>query len=192
MGLLADLWLPILLSAAIVFIASSILHMLIPIHKGDAKKLPGEDSIMENMRSQNVQPGEYMFPHACSMKEMSSPEMLERFKTGPVGFLTVVPSGGPGMGKNLVQWFLYCVLISFFVAYIASLMLHRGAEYMIVFRITGTTAILGYAISQISNSIWRGIRWTTTLKFILDGIIYGLLTGGTFGWLWPGIVLSAE
>ena len=89
------------------------------------------------------------------------------------------------MGKNLVQWFLYCVLISLFAGYIGSFRLQPGTHYMEVFRLTGTVAILGYAVGNIPNSIWKGISWVTTLKFIFDGVIYGLLTAGTFGWLWP-------
>ena len=137
---LIDLWLPILLSAVFVFIASSILHLMIPIHKGDYQKLPGEDEVLEQMRAQGVQPGSYMFPCAASMKDVGSPEMIEKCQLGPVGFLTVVPSGPPGMGKNLIQWFLYSVLISLVVAYVALLGLFRGATYATVFRVTGTVA----------------------------------------------------
>ena len=69
---LTELWFPILLSAVFVFLVSSILHMVIPIHKGDFKKMPGEDKVLEAMRSQNLQPGSYMFPCAESMKDMAS------------------------------------------------------------------------------------------------------------------------
>jgi hypothetical protein len=182
---LADLWLAILLSAVFVFVASSILHMLLPIHKGDLKKLPGEAEVLEAMRNQGVQPGDYMFPCPASMKDCGSPEMVEKFKQGPVGNMTVVASGPPSMGKSLVQWFLYCVLISFFAAYITTFSLEPGAHYLKVFRLTGTVAVVGYAFGSITNSIWKGTSWWVTLKFIFDGVIYGLLTAGTFGWLWP-------
>ncbi len=185
MAFLADLWLPILLSAVFVFVASSILHMVSPIHKGDFQKLSGEAKVLEEMRAQGIQPGDYAFPCPDSMKEMASPEMIEKYTQGPVGFMTVVPSGAPAMGKNLVQWFLYSVLVGVFVAYIATLGLGRGAEYMAVFRMTGTVAILGYSVAQIPDSIWKGRSWGTTLKFIFDGVVYGLVTAGTFGWLWP-------
>ena len=98
---LTDLWLPILLSAVFVFIASSILHMVIPIHKSDFKKMPGEEKVLAEMRSQSVQPGSYTFPCAETMKNMGAPEMVEKFKLGPVGFVTVVPNGPPAIGKSL-------------------------------------------------------------------------------------------
>lgn len=182
---ITELWLPILLSAVFVFVVSSIIHMVIPIHKGDYKKLPGEDAVLSAMRSHNPRPGSYLFPCADSMKEMCSPAMTEKRKRGPVGFLTIVPSGPPGMGKNLVQWFIYTVVIGVFVAYLATLGLERGAVYMPVFRFTGTIAILGYALAAVPDSIWKGQKWGITLKFVFDGIIYGLVTAGTFGWLWP-------
>jgi hypothetical protein len=104
---LGALWLPILLSAVFVFIVSSILHMVLPIHRNDYGKLPGEPAVLEAMRTQSVTPGTYMFPRPDSVKDMCSPEMQEKYNQGPVGYLTVLPNGQPAMGKNLVLWFLY-------------------------------------------------------------------------------------
>ncbi|NOX58105.1 MAG: hypothetical protein GXP29_04510 [Planctomycetes bacterium] len=114
--------------------------------------------------------------------------MVEKYKQGPVGFLTVMPSGTFKMGTCLTQWFLYSLLVSVFAAYITHTALEPGASYLAVFRLTGTVAVAVYGVSYIPNSIWKGTSWTTTLKFIFDGIIYGLVTAGTFGWLWPSVV----
>lgn len=182
---LTALWLPILLSAVIVFVASSILHMVLPIHKSDYRKLPDENKLMDAMRTAGVTPGrEYRFPF-CTMKEMKSPEAQERFKRGPVGVLTITPSGLPAMGKLLGQWFVYCVVVSFFTAYLTGRTRVEGTQYLEVFRVAGTTAFLAYSLAQIQNAIWRGASWVVTFKHVLDGLIYGLLTAGTFGWLWP-------
>lgn len=180
-----QLCLPILLSAVFVFVASSILHMVLKIHNGDYKKLPGEDQIMETMRGQGIEPGMYMLPHAGSMKDMGTPEMIEKYNRGPVAWLTVLPNGPIAMGKSLVQWFIYTAFIGFVVAYVATLALSGGAEYKVVFRLTGTVAILAYAFSAFPESIWKGQGWCVTLKFVFDGVVYGLVTAGTFGWLWP-------
>jgi len=182
---LSDLWLPILASAVFVFVASSILHMVIPIHKGDYKKLPGEDKLLEAMRGERLEPGTYMFPCPESMKAMGSPEMLAKYGQGPVGFMTVISNGPPAMGKNLTQWFIYTLVIGVFVAYLGALALGRGVEYGVVFRFTGTAAILGYALAAVPESIWKGQRWGVTLTFIFDGLVYGLVTGATFAGLWP-------
>lgn len=182
---LLDLWLPILLSAVFVFIASSVIHMALPIHKSDFKKLAGETDVLAAMRAQGVQPGSYMFPCAESMKDMATPEMVEKQNLGPVGFLSVVPNGPYNMGKALVQWFVYAVVVAIFVGYVGTFTLERGADYSTVFRLTGTVAILGHAVSHVPDSIWKGVSWGITGKFIFDGIVYGLVTAGTFGWLWP-------
>lgn len=182
---LLDLWLPILLAAVLVFVVSSILHMVIPLHRSDYRKLPGEADILAAIREQGVSPGLYSFPFPASMKDMASPEHLEKMKQGPVGLLTIMPSGPPAMGKSLVQWFLFSILIGVFVGYVGSLSLAPGAEYMEVFRLTGTVAILGYAVNSIPESIWKGLSWVTTAKFIFDGVVYGLVTAGAFAWLWP-------
>ena len=179
------LWLPMLLSAVIVFVASSIIHMVLPMHKSDYRKLPEEDRVLEAMRAAGVTPGRmYHFPYTTH-KEMKSPEAVERFKHGPVGLLTVIPSGPPAMGKYLGQWFLYCVVICIFVAYLTGRTRSPGTPYLEVFRVAGTTAFLGYAGAQIQDSIWKGQSWSVTSKHVFDGLIYGLLTAGTFGWLWP-------
>jgi len=179
------LWLPILLSAVIVFVASSIIHMALPIHKSDYRKLPDEEKALDTLRATGVTPGrEYRFPY-CTQKEMKSPENTEKFKRGPVGLLVVMPNGVMSMGKFLAQWFLYCVVVSIFAAYLTGRTRPPGTEYLEVFRVAGCTAFIGYSLAQAQNSIWRGVTWGVTLKHMLDGLIFGLLTVGTFGWLWP-------
>ncbi len=182
---MAQLWLPILLSAVFVFIASSIIHMATPMHKADFRKMPGEDAILTQMRAQGLQPGSYMFPGAESMKDCGSPEMIEKFKRGPVGMMTVMPSGAPGMGKNLVQWFLFSVLVSAFVAHLAGQAFAPGAASKMVFHMSALAAVLGYATRPLPDSIWKGQPWSITVKFVIDGVVYAAVTGLTFAWLWP-------
>lgn len=179
------LWLPILLSAVIVFVASSVIHMLLTYHRPDYRKLPNEDRLLGAMRAETLSPGEYMFPHATDLKATSSPEMIEKFKRGPVGILTVFPGGPPVMVKHLTQWFVFCLVVGLFVAYVAGRTLAPGAAYLTVFRIAGTVAFLAYAGYQPVASIWRGQAWSVTAKNSFDGLLYGLLTAGVFGWLWP-------
>ena len=49
----------------------------------------------------------------------------------------------------------------------------------------GAAAILGYAFSSVDESIWKGLSWNVTAKFVFDGVLYGLATGAAFAWLWP-------
>lgn len=179
---LTALWLPILLASVIVFVASSIAHMVLPFHKNDYKKLPDEEAVRAAVRG--VPRGVYMFP-ACDHKNMKDPAIQEKFKQGPVGTLVVLPSGTMNMGKFLGQWFGYCLVISFFVAYLAAHTLAPGTHYLQVFRVVGTAAILAYGLAQIPNGIWGGHPWSAVTKNLVDGVVYGLLTAGTFGWLWP-------
>ena len=182
---LLALWLPIVLSAVAVFAASSVIHMVLGYHKSDYGKLPGEDQIADAMRAQNVPPGNYIVPHCTSMKEMGSPETIAKYDRGPVAQMTVMPNGQPAMGKLLGLWFLFSVVISLFAAYMTGRALGPGAEYLEVFRFAGTTAFLGYSAAEPIASIWKGQPWSVTAKHVFDGLIYALLTGGIFGWLWP-------
>ncbi len=185
MSAILELWLPILLSAVGVFVASSILHMLIPIHKGDHGALPNEEDLMKAMRDNKVQPGSYMFPHCNDMKEMSTDPMMEKYQNGPVGFMTVLPSGTPTIGKNLFQWFIFSITVSIFAAYVASFTLGTEAHYLRVFRLTGTVAFIAYGWGEITQSIWKGQSWIVTGKFLFDGLVYALVTAGVFGSMWP-------
>ena len=182
---LSSLWLPILLSAVIVFVASSIIHMASPWHKSDYPKVPNEDKVMDALRPFAIPPGDYMIPRPSSQKDMQSPEFTEKLKKGPVMMVTVLPNGPRGMGKYLVQWFLYCVVVGFLAAYVAGRALPMGAEYLPVFRFVGDTAFIGYSVALWQTSIWYLRSWLTTFKVTVDGLVYACLTAGTFGWLWP-------
>ena len=179
------LWLPIVLSAVVVFLASSVLHMVLTYHQSDYHPLPHAGNVMEAMRKAGGAPGAYHLPYATSMKEAGTPEMMEKFKQGPVGTMIVRPSGPPAMGKALTQWFIYCLVISFFLAYVASRTLDPGVHYLAVFRIVGTVGFMAYAGANAAESIWKGQAWSTTLKNVFDGFVYATLTAGVFGWLWP-------
>jgi hypothetical protein len=182
---LMSLWIPILLSAVIVFIASSLFHTVLPIHRNDFRKVPSEDSVMEALRKFDIPPGDYLVPCAANPKDMKSPEFIDKMTKGPVAFMTVMPSGRPSMGKSLAQWFVYCVIVSIFAAYITGRTLEPGVHYLRVFRVAGCMAFTGYSLALLQDSIWYRRAWSTTFKSVIDGLIYGLLTAGTFGWLWP-------
>jgi hypothetical protein len=179
------LWLPILLSAVIVFVVSSVIHMASPWHKSDYPQVPNEERIMDALRPLAIPPGDYMIPRPSSRQEMGSPEFAEKMKKGPVLILTVVPSGPITMGKKLVLWFLYAGVVGLFAAYVAGRALPAGAAYLRVFRFVGATAFIGYSVALWQMSIWYHRAWSTTIKTTVDGLIYALLTAGTFGWLWP-------
>lgn len=181
---LTALWLPIVLSAVIVFFASSLMHMLLPYHRSDYQKLPDEDKLLAALRAAGLKRGLYVFPH-CTHDRMKSPEVVEKYKQGPVGMLTVLPNGPPVMAKFLGLWFAFCLLIGFFVAYLTGRTLAPGANYLEVFRVVGTAAFLAYGLGNLSNGIWKGQTWSVTIKEVIDGLVYALLTAGTFGWLWP-------
>jgi hypothetical protein len=181
---LMSLWLPILLSAVVVFLLSWLIHMLLPFHRGDFRKAPSEDEVMDSLRRLNIPNGDYMVPHPGSPQAMRSPEFQEKFKRGPVLTMTVM-TGASSMGSSLIQWLLYCVVVSLFAAYLASRALAPGAPYLSVFRFAGTTAFVGYSLALWQNSIWYKQSWAKTLKYTIDGMIFGLFTGGMFGWLWP-------
>jgi len=179
------LWLPIVLSAVIVFVASSIIHMVSPWHKSDYPKLANEEALRAALRPLAIPPGDYMIPRPASRQDLGSPEFQNKMKEGPILMLTVVPNGPLGMGKSLGLWFLYSLVVGVFSAYVAGRALPVGSVYLHVFRFAGTAAFLCYSVALWQMSIWYHRGWGITIKATLDGLVYALLTAGTFGWLWP-------
>ncbi len=182
---LASLWLPVLLAAVFVFVVSSVVHMVLPLHKGDVAKLPDEQPVMDALRASGVKPGHYWFPGVCSMEEMKSPETQARFAQGPVGYLILRQNGMPSMGKSLLQWFVTSLVISLVTGYVATIGLGTEAAGDDVFRLTATVAFLAYAGATVNEPMWKGARWDVAWRFVFDGLLYGLATGAAFAWLWP-------
>jgi hypothetical protein len=182
---LGSLWLPIVLSAVLVFIASSIIHMVIKYHNKDYTRLPNEDAVRAAIRAGNPPPGQYVIPYCTDMKEMEKPEVKQKYIEGPVGVLNLLRPGLPNMGKNLSQWFAFILVVSLFIAYIAAHSIPAGARYLEVFRVVGATGFLAYGAGQFTAAIWMGKPWKVAWKDGFDGLVYGLVTAGTFGWLWP-------
>ena len=182
---LSALWMPIVVSAVFVLIALMLIHGLLGWHKGDTVAIPGEAKVLETMRSVNLQPGEYRFPYGVTVAEMTAPEFIEKMKQGPVGVMSVWPNGEINMGKLMGLWFLYSLIVAVLVAYITGRTHGVGTPYLEIFRVTGAVAFCCYVVAHWQNWIWWGKSTRFTVTHSLDGIIYALLTAGTFGWLWP-------
>jgi Flp pilus assembly protein TadB len=177
------LWLPILVSAVLVFVASSLIHMVLKYHASDHRPVPQEDALAELLRP--LEPGQYTIPYAGSMKEMGEPAFVEKMKRGPIAIITMRRAGSAGVGPSLAAWFVFSIAVSIFAAYVAGRALGPGADYLAVFRFAGTTALVAYAVGGWQESIWYGRPWGTTVKNTIDGVIYAAITAGVFGWLWP-------
>ncbi len=182
---IAALWMPIAVAAVLVFLASSVLHMVLTYHRADYKKLPNEDETLAGLRKASLTPGVYFFPYCGTPKDAQTPEMQAKYQSGPVGLMTILRSEAPKMGKYLGLWFVFILVVSIFVAYLAGRTLPASAHYLAVFRVAGATAFLAYSLGQLPESIWKGQPWSNTLRGMLDGLIYALVTAGAFGWLWP-------
>ena len=181
---LTSLWLPILLSAVVVFIGSSLLHMVLKYHRTDFAKVPNEDALLDALRP--IPPGDYMMPYSSGPEQMKDPAFQDKVKRGPMAVLTIMHGDmQTSFKKALALWFVYSLVVSVFAAYIAGRALRPRTEFAEVFRFVGTTAFLGYALAMAQQSIWYGKKWSTTFKSMFDGLIYALLSAGIFGWLWP-------
>jgi hypothetical protein len=182
---LGALWLPIVLSAVLVFVVSSVIHMVLKWHNSDYHGFSNEEAVRAAVRSGNPAPGTYVIPYCADMKEMQGAAMQQKFVEGPVGVVYLKRAGPASMGASLGQWFVFTLVVSFFVAYIASHALPQGSTYLKVFQVVGSTGFLAYAAGNIPSAIWMGKPWPATTKETIDALLYGMVTAGAFGWLWP-------
>jgi hypothetical protein len=180
---LGSLWLPIVASAVLVFVVSSLVHMVFKYHNRDYTKIPNEDAVRAAIRG--AKPAQYLIPYCADMKDMGKPEMQQKYVEGPMVVMNVMPNGVPKMGKSLTQWFLFVLIVSFLIGYVAAHTIPPGAAFLGVFRVLGAAGFLAYAAGVLPASIWMGQPWSVACKEVFDGLLYGLVTAATFGWLWP-------
>lgn len=180
---LVSLWVPILASAVLVFFASAIIWMVVKWHDSDWKELPDEEAARAALKG--VPRGEYTMPYAMTAEARATAEFKRKCEEGPMAMVTIFDAGMPNMGKQLALWFVYCLVVSWFVAYLLVATTAPDANYLQVFQVAGTAAFLAYSGSAIPATIWFGQGWGRTIKDIIDGLVYALLTAGVFGWLWP-------
>ena len=179
-----SLFLPALLAAVLVFVASSIIHMVLQLHASSYKKLGNEDEVRDALRKTSPAPGQYVLPHS-ELKDAASPEMVRKFEEGPVGVLYVRPSGPMKLGPFLGQWFVYLLVVGLMVGYLARATCPPGTAYLQVFQLIGAASWLAYSWASVADSIWMGKPWGVTCADMRDGLIYALLTAGSFAWMWP-------
>jgi hypothetical protein len=178
------MWLPILLSAVAVFIVSSVIHMITPWHKNDFPRLANEDAALDALRALAIPPGDYLMPRPATRAEMGSSEFKEKVARGPVVLLTVM-KGGVDMARSLGGWFVYLLVVSALAAHVAWRALPAGAPREHVFHQVALVAFAGYALALWQMSIWYRRAWSLTIKATVDGLIYAVITGLVFAWLWP-------
>lgn len=186
MPFITELWMPILVAAVGVFIASSLIHMVFKWHNSDYRKLANEDEVRAAIRASSPAPGQYALPHCTDMKQMAAPEMQRKFAEGPIAFVVLKPAGPPNMAPMLGQWFVMNLVVAALAAYIASkTLLVMPSTFLGVCREVGVITFLAYAGGSVSGGIWMGKPWGSVAKEALDAIIYGVVSALAFAWLWP-------
>lgn len=193
MDMLLPLWLPILLSAAAVWIVSMILGLPFFHHKNDWIGLPAEqeDALAAFLRAQGIKPGNYLFPDFRTREAMESEKVKKALNEGPVGHLSLWTTP-MGMGGKLAATFVVYLVVSTLIAYLTRVAIPSGgvggtgeASFGRVFQVAGTAGILAYGFAHMPSAIWWGAYKRTIVANVIDGVIYGCITGAIFAWRWP-------
>ncbi|MFT3807062.1 hypothetical protein [Arenimonas sp.] len=185
MHMLPAVWLPILVAAIGVFVASALIHMLFRWHHSDFRRLPDEDAAAAALRSKPLPPGQYTLPYCDGMKEMQTEEMQKRYRDGPIAVLIVRKPGIPGMGPILFQWFLLNLAIATIAAMLVLQVVGLQAHPHAAGHLVGMISLLAYGCGSVTNGIWFAKPWGTVAKDLLDALIYGTVSAFAFVWLWP-------
>jgi hypothetical protein len=179
------LWLPVIVSAVVVFLVSWVLHMALKYHRADYRRLPDEAGVRAALGKAAPSPGLYMTPYCEDPKQANEPAHKELFVKGPVALLSVAPNGMPNMGKHLGLWFGLSLLVSFLTAYVARKTMTPATDTVLVLRVTAAVAFGCYGIGPIIDSIWKWQPWGNTIRAMIDALVYAIATGLVFMWLWP-------
>ena len=182
---LVQLWLPILVAAIAVFVASSLIHMVFNWHAADYRGLSNEDDVRAVIRAGGAGPGEFFMPYCADKKDMGKPEVIAKFREGPVGQLVLRPVGAPTMGKALGLWFALNLVIAILAGYLACRTLAAGSSFAQIVRVVGLFTFVAYAGGAVQQAVWMGKPWASAAKDVGDALIYAVVTGLAFGWLWP-------
>lgn len=186
MAIFFSLWLPALVSAAAIFVLSSIIHMVLPWwHRSDYVALPNEAAVLDALRPFNIPPGEYLAPRPTSGEDMRSAAFTEKMVRGPVFSINIFRNGPISMGKPLMLWFLYLVVLAFTAGHIARGALGPAASGHALFHTVALSAFMGFAFGLWQAVIWFNRSAVTTLKATIDGLLYSIVMGAIFVWLWP-------
>lgn len=188
---LAELWLPIVLTAVLVFIAGAVMWMALPHHHKDWVGVPGEEALMNTLRANGVKSGQFMFPFLGCGKESRSEEAKAKMKQSPSGVM-IVWDGMPSMGKAMALTFVFNLVVAALIAYVASIALAPGAAFVDVARVVGTTGLLAYIAGQIPFAIWFRKSGRSVAADVFDGVVYTALAVLAFGFLWPSAPTIGE
>lgn len=182
---LQELWLPILVTAIAVFVASSLIHMVFKWHNSDYRKLANEDEVSAAIRAGAPAPGLYLLPHCADMKAMLEEPMQKKFRDGPVALLTVKPPGPPAIGGALLKWFLLTLVLATVAGLTVRHIYAPGSDSKAAGHLVGLLSFLAYGCGSVQNGIWMGKPWASVAKDLLDAFIYGTISGLVFWQLWP-------
>ncbi len=196
MDFLTHLWLPIVASAGAVWIASCLAWMVVGHHKGDWKEIPNEGEFIAAVQRMGIPAGSYGFPEFRKCEGLTKEQKKakwEDMQKGPMGLLRV---WGPiSMGKNMVLTLLVYLVASALVGYIgwnalghadsvAGSLAGRPA-FAKVMQVLGTAGVLAYSFASLPNDIWFQKSRREVVTHLVDGVVFGLITGAVFAWLWP-------
>lgn len=180
-----SLWLPIVVTAVAVFIISSLVHMVFKYHASDYGTVPNEDAIRAAVNTNPPAPGRYVIPHCKDMKDMTTPEMMNKYQQGPVMHFTILPNGTPNMGKYLGMWFLWTLVIATVVAWLTAKVYGLAVPALGAAKLAAVLTFIAHGFGTVTESIWMGRPWGSSAKYLLDAALYAAGTFGVFLWLWP-------
>ncbi len=185
MEYVTHLWLPVLITAVAVFIASSLIHMVFKWHNSDYKKLSNEDAVRDAIRAGSPSPGQYVVPYCADMKDMQNEAMQQKYIAGPIGMLTLRKNGPPSIGGSLIQWFVYVLVVAAIAGAMAMRVFGVGGNAHGAGHLVGLVSFLTFTGGSVQMGIWMGKPWGSVIKDVLDGLIYATIGCLVFTWLWP-------
>ena len=185
MQFLVELWIPILVSVGLCFIGSAASWMMLPFHRHEWHRLPTEPGVLDALREDMPSPGRYNFPFTMDGQNANRADLKASLEKGPIGFLTIAPPGVIPMWMMLGQMIVFYTIVTTLTAYVAWASLRINAPYTAVLKLVGIVSAMAYVMGSAPESIWYARPWRHWIVQAVEGIVFGVMTGAVFAWLWP-------
>src|SRR5690606_1984858 len=113
------------------------------------------------------------------------PEMKQKLADGAVGVLVLRAPGSAGHGASLAPRFGLILVVSLLTPYVAAKVLSATVSTVAVVRLVAVVTVITYTLAPFSLGRWSGQPWRSVIKHAVDGVVFGLIAGAVFAWLWP-------
>jgi hypothetical protein len=91
------------------------------------------------------------------------------------------------MGKSLGLWFVWTLVVASFASLVALHTIPLNGDAHMAAHVIALISFVMYGAGSVQDFIWMGKPFSSMMKYLLDALIYSVVTALSFMWLWPSV-----